>query len=78
MHTLFLSYLEHPIIKPKVINEITSMKKDKLFGLGLIALGFIVIIGMIINNHIFWFIIDIMVILYCIVAGIYLFTLRKQ
>ncbi|MCK4836593.1 MAG: hypothetical protein KAT17_08140 [Candidatus Aminicenantes bacterium] len=49
----------------------------KIFGWLLIILSVLVIISMIVNNHLLWFIVDILVILGCGISGIFLLV-RKQ
>lgn len=52
------------------------MKKS--IGWLLILLAILVIFSMIINNHTLWFIVDILVILGCLLAGIYLLVGKRQ
>ena len=44
----------------------------KIFGIVLLLLSVIVALAMIINNHVLWFIIDILVIVICAVCGLFL------
>ncbi|MDD5688098.1 MAG: hypothetical protein PHE88_09745 [Elusimicrobia bacterium] len=48
------------------------MEKNKIIGTLLIGLSVLVIIAMIVNNLIFWFIVDILVILICGISGVIL------
>jgi len=45
---------------------------QKIFGIILLLLTILVALAMIINNHILWFTVDILVIVICTVCGIYL------
>jgi hypothetical protein len=51
------------------------MKHQRFVACLLLALAFLVLVGMLLNIHIYWFVIDIVVILVCSGSGIYL--LRK-
>ena len=53
----------------------TNMKHQRFVACLLLALAFLVLVGMLLNIHIYWFVIDIVVILFCSGSGIYL--LRK-
>jgi len=52
------------------------MKHQRLIGLILLIIAFMAIIGMLINNPIYWLIVDVAVIIVCSGSGLYL--LRKK
>lgn len=49
----------------------------KIFGWLLLILSVLVIISMIVNNHILWFIVDILVIAGCGFSGVFLLIEKK-
>ena len=54
------------------------MKKNKMIALLLLFCSIIMIVGMIINIHVYWFIVDIVVILICGISGFILLKTNKQ
>ncbi|MGD0038157.1 MAG: hypothetical protein ABSC53_12800 [Bacteroidota bacterium] len=51
------------------------MNHQRIIGWLLLTLAFLVLLGMLLNINIYWFVIDIVTILICLASGIYL--LRK-
>ena len=53
------------------------MKKNKIIGTLLVGLSLLTIIAMIVNNHIFWFFVDLLIVLVCVSAGVILIKQDK-
>ena len=54
------------------------MKNQRLIGWLLLVLAFLVLLGMLLNINIYWFVVDIVVILVCLSSGIILLYKKKQ
>lgn len=50
---------------------------QKIIGIILLSVSIVVALAMIINNHIIWFTVDLVVILICAVCGIYLINKKE-
>ncbi len=53
------------------------MSNKKIIGILLIFASFITIFGFILNNHVFWFFVDIYNIIICGIAGFFLLKNQK-
>ncbi len=74
---LGLSYNKLDLLKEKDDMHIGCFNKNKIIGTLLMGLSVLVIIAMIVNNLIFWFIVDSLVILLCGISGVILIKQDK-